>query len=134
MPCTPIKPYPYSVFLWKHQIEKSLSLLHVCQCIYILYVWLFYIDPVESSRQSAEDMDISPGSTPTEESVARNLVMPSSSTPSSLAQQLSSSTVSPAAGSGPAVLAALPNLISQLGDKTLQRINSQQLTHQGWYT
>ena len=101
---------------------------------------------ISDSRQT-EDMDISPGSTP---SNSRPNSRPASrlgtpvgsggsghlaSTPSSMPVGTPMMSVSGGVGgprsSGVNSVGMLPQLISQLGDKSLQKINSQELTQQG---
>ena len=96
----------------------------------------YFIVFLDSSRHS--DMEISPGSTPTEESAARGLVLPNHTSVSpGNPVSMPTSTAPTQLSGGTSVLgavAALPQLISQLGDKRLQQINSgSNVTQQGKY-
>ena len=78
-------------------------------------------------------MEISPGSTPTEESMSEKLQLSLSNVtpPSSAAGAAPGTPGTPGANSVLGAVAALPGLLTRLGDNTLQRISSQQLTQQG---
>ena len=87
-----------------------------------------FFDPSVPDSQQSEDMDISPGSTPTEESMMERISF-SALSPCSATTPTSTQGAMSAAAAG--AIASLPQLIQQLSDKNQVKVDSQQLTQQG---
>ena len=76
-------------------------------------------------------MDISPGSTPTEESMMERITF-SALSPSSTTNTAGATTATSASTAN--AIASLPLLIQQLSEKNAQKVDSQHITQQGMNT